>query len=155
MAKLIYGERIGKTAQLTFGCTATLFDETRKKLLLTRRMDNGLWCLPGGHVEAGETVAEACLRELWEETGLEGQVLRLVGVYSNPHRIIEYADGNRKHFISLNFEVQATGGELGLSNETTEFGYFSPAEMEQMELMEHHRERITDVFADEIPAFVR
>lgn len=155
MAKLIYGERIGKTAQLTLGCTAVVFDEARQKILLTRRTDNGLWCLPGGHAEAGETVAEACLRELWEETGLEGQMVRLIGVYSNPHRIIEYADGNRKHFIALNFETQITGGQLGLSNETSEVGYFTPAEIEHLELMEHHRERIADAFTGEITTFVR
>src|SRR5690349_21801151 len=60
MAKIIQGERIGKLGKLVIGCSALIFDEKREKILLTRRSDNGRWCLPGGHMEAGESVAEAC-----------------------------------------------------------------------------------------------
>ena len=44
-------------------------------------------------MDAGESVAEACAREVGEETGLEVRIERLIGVYSNPHRLLEYADG--------------------------------------------------------------
>jgi hypothetical protein len=44
---------------------------------------------------------------------------------------------------------------LGLSNETTEYGYFTPDEIKSMDLMEHHRERITDALAGQAAAFVR
>jgi|TARA_B100002003_G_C14072291_1_gene515898 8-oxo-dGTP pyrophosphatase MutT (NUDIX family) len=70
MAKIIEGERIGKTAPLKVGCAAAIFDESHKKLLLTRRSDNGQWCLPGGGMEPDESTAEACEREVLEETGL-------------------------------------------------------------------------------------
>ena len=105
MARYYGGDRIGGNGRLLLGCSATLFDERGDKVLLTRRADNGRWCLPGGAVEAGESVAEACEREVWEETGLRVQVARLLGVYSNPHRLLEYADGNRYHLVALNFEV--------------------------------------------------
>jgi ADP-ribose pyrophosphatase YjhB (NUDIX family) len=58
MTHLIFGERIAKQGILRLGCSAVLFDEKRTKILLTRRTDNGMWCLPGGMTEAGETVAE-------------------------------------------------------------------------------------------------
>ena len=155
MAKLIYGERIGKNARLSPGCSATIFDEARERILLTRRTDNGRWCLPGGAVEAGESVEETCIREVWEETGLEVHVIRLIGVYSSPHVMVEYADGNRKQIISLSFEAEIVGGELGPSNETTEFGYFTPDEIREMDVMEHHVQRIEDALVGQVATFIR
>ena len=155
MAKVLRGERIGKLGAILLGCSAVIFDPTKQKVLLTRRTDNGRWCLPGGRMEPGESAAEACAREVWEETGLHIRLERLIGVYSNPHRIIEYADGNRFHVVAMNFEAEPIGGELGISDETTDCGYFSRAEIEGMDVMEHHRERIEDAFAAQIAAFVR
>ncbi len=147
MAKIIYGERIGKQGKLSVGCSAVIFDEAHQKILLTRRSDNGRWCLPGGHMEAGESVAEACAREVEEETGLQVQILRLIGVYSSPHMLLTYADGNRYQIVALCFEAEAKDGEPGLSDETTEAGYFTPAEIEMMDVMEHHRPRIQDALS--------
>jgi 8-oxo-dGTP pyrophosphatase MutT (NUDIX family) len=155
MAKLVFGERIGKTAELKIGTAAVVFDATRQKVLLTQRTDNGRWCLPGGGMEPGESAAEACARELWEETGMKGVVRQLIGVYTTPHRITEYAQGGRYQFVSLCFEVAVTGGALGLSNETTAFGYFSREEMTAIDVMENHVERIADAFAGQIEAFIR
>ncbi|HMN30735.1 MAG TPA: NUDIX domain-containing protein [Caldilineaceae bacterium] len=155
MAKLIYGDRIGQTAALRVGASAVIYDESGQKVLLTRRTDNGRWCLPGGGMELGESAAEACIREVWEETGLQVTVRRLIGIYTTPHRIIEYANGSRFQYASFSFEAEVVGGELGLSNETTAFAYYSRAEMAQIDLMEHHIERIEDAFAAQEAAFVR
>jgi hypothetical protein len=69
--------------------------------------------------------------------------------------LIEYNDGNRAHIVGLCFEAEITGGELGLSDETTEFGYFAPAEIEHMDVMEHHRERIADALVGQAAAFIK
>ena len=95
------------------------------------------------------------MRELREETGLEVRVTRLIGVYSSPHFIVEYGDGNRWQFISLSFEAEILSGDLGLSNETTEFGYFTPDEIKQMDLMDNHVQRIADALAAQPEAFLR
>jgi ADP-ribose pyrophosphatase YjhB (NUDIX family) len=153
--RVIEGERIAKTALLKVGCSGIVFDESRQKILLTRRSDNGRWCIPGGAVDAGETAAEACERELLEETGLRVRVTRLVGIYTSPHRILEYADGNRWHLIALSFEAHALGGELQISDETTEVGYFTLDEIAQMDVMDHHRERIADALTNQAAAFVK
>lgn len=55
-----------------------------EQVLLTKREDFEVWCLPGGHVDNGESVAQAAIREIAEETGLEIQLTRLVGLYSIP-----------------------------------------------------------------------
>lgn len=155
MAKLIYGDRIGAQARLRIGASAAIFDETREKLLLTQRTDNGEWCLPGGAMDAGESIAETCIREVWEETGLKVQIVRFIGVYSSPHHIVQYADGNRFQFVSFNFEAEVIGGELGIRDEVTDYGYFSPAEIEAFKLMEHHKIRIEDTLAAQETTFVR
>lgn len=142
--EVLYGPRLGKEGQLRMGCSAVLFDETRKKVLLTQRTDNGRWCLPGGAMEAGESAAEACEREVWEETGLTVRVKRLLGVYSNPDQLVIYPDGNKAFFVVLNFEVEQISGELGLSNETTAFGYYSVPEMESMPMHGEHKARVED-----------
>ncbi len=66
----------------------------------------GQFCLPGGMVEYGETVEEAVVREVREETGLVTEVEELVGVYSAPGR------DPRGHVISLAFALRTVGGEL-------------------------------------------
>ena len=155
VAKIIEGERIGKLGKIALGCSAVFFDPARAKILLTRRTDNGRWCLPGGRTESGESVVETCIREVLEETGLEVQIVRLLGVYSSPHRMVEYADGNRYQIVALNFEAEPLGGTLTLSDETTEYGYFSWEDMARMDVMETHVERLKDVFSGQPAPFVR
>jgi ADP-ribose pyrophosphatase YjhB (NUDIX family) len=106
-------------------------------------------------MEAGESLAEACIREVQEETGLLVQIVRLLGVYSTPHRIVTYADGNQWQIVAHNYEAEVMGGELTLSDETTEFGYFTPEEIVELDLMEHHRERIADALAEQVETFIR
>jgi 8-oxo-dGTP pyrophosphatase MutT (NUDIX family) len=155
MTKVLFGDRLGRNGKLRLGCSATLFDPTYKKILLTRRTDNGDWCLPGGGVEPGESVAEAAERETWEETGLRVGVIRLVGVYSNPHQLIEYADGNKAFIVALNFEVRLLGGAMALSNETTDIGFFTLQEIEDMKLLGNHKQRIQDAIEMQDAAFIR
>ena len=144
MSTLRFGERIGKEGVLRPGASALIFDEARERVLLTRREDNGRWCLPGGGMDPGESVAEACVREVLEETGLEVRVTKLVGIYTTPDLFIEYPDGNKIQPVAFSFEVEITGGELGLSDETTGFGWYTVAEMETMDTMEHHVQRVRD-----------
>ena len=144
MSKLIYGDRIGADARLAPGAAAIIFDENREKVLLTQRSDNGRWCLPGGGMDPGENASEACIRETMEETGLEVRVTRLVGIYTSPDLIIEYADGNCWQPVAMTFEADVVGGELRLSDETTDYGYFLVDRLDDVDLMEHHLERIQD-----------
>ena len=129
MSKIVYGKRIGKTAELVVACDGVIFDSTKTKMLLTQRADNGQWCLPGGRMESGESASECCVREVLEETGLVVTVERLVGVYSTPNHITEYIDGNRKQGVDIIFETQIINGDVQISEETTDVGYFSKEEM--------------------------
>jgi len=142
--RVVYGDRIGKEGKLRLGCSAVLLSDDHQKVLLTRRTDNGQWCLPGGMIDPGESVAEGCQREVFEETGLRVRVVRLTGVYSNPNRLTIYPDGNKAHVIVLNFEVEQVGGELGLSDETTDAQFFPITQAERMDLFHGHADHIHD-----------
>lgn len=142
--KIILGERAGKNGELRLGCSAVIYDSFREKFLLTRRADNGQWCLPSGRVEAGESVSEACVREVLEETSLLTRVTKLVGIYSDPDKLVIYPDGNKAHIIAVNFEAEIIGGELGGSDETTDWGYYSMQQAEKMDMLPGHLERIKD-----------
>ena len=153
--RVVEGKRVGKQGRIRTGCSAVIFDPTREKILLTRRTDNGLWCLPGGKIDPGESVAEACVREVFEETGLRAHIIRLIGIYSNPDWLVEYPDGNRVQIVAISFEVGMDDGSLTINNEVSEFGYFSRAEIASLELMLNHHQRVLDAFENNQEAFIR
>ena len=154
MTQVIYGDRIGKQGKLRLGCSAAILDN-EGRVLLTKRSDNGQWCLPGGAMEPGESAAEACEREVFEETGLSVRVKRFVGVYSHPDQLVIYPDGNKVQIVALHFEAEIIGGELGLSDETSDYGYFTMEEIEELEMLGRHKERILDTLIHQKEAFIR
>jgi 8-oxo-dGTP pyrophosphatase MutT (NUDIX family) len=154
MTQVFYGPRLGKEGKIRLGTSAIIFNG-EGKFLLTQREDNGQWCLPGGAVESGESLAEACEREVFEETGLSVRVKRLVGVYSHPDQLVVYPDGHKAFIVAIHFEAEIIGGELGLSSETTDFGYFSLAETEKLQMLGKHRERIIDSLANQPAAVIK
>ena len=120
---------------------ALLFN-ARGEVLLAKRTDNGLWCVPGGHVELGETLAQACLRELAEETGLRAEVVRLVGVYSDTVGSLHFAQGKEWHTVRVSFLCRALSGELRSSSETSELSYFAVDSLPPM--ITDHPRRVRD-----------
>src|SRR3954465_10180089 len=60
------------------------------RILLHRRGDNDMWALPGGVMEMGESLGECASREVREETGLDVEPVRIVGIYSDPKHVFAY-----------------------------------------------------------------
>lgn len=121
--------------------SAIVVDEAGR-ILLIRRSDNALWSIPGGAMEVGERIADTAIREVKEETGLQVVPEAIVGIYSNPRHVIEYADGEVRQQFSICFACRRVGGELATSDESTEVGFFTPAEIEAMRMHESIRLRI-------------
>jgi 8-oxo-dGTP pyrophosphatase MutT (NUDIX family) len=106
-------------------------------------------------MDPGESAEEACVREVLEETGLMVKVTRLVGVYTSPHILVEYPDGNKIQPVGFSFEAEVIGGELGLSDETTAYEYIAIGELDTIDVMEHHRQRIDDAVKNQTAAVFR
>jgi 8-oxo-dGTP diphosphatase len=115
------------------------------RVLVSRRADSGWYNLPGGGVEPDESVPEGLIREVREETGLEIEVGRLVGLYSKP----------QKHEVVLTFEARVVGGALRPSEEADRHEWVSPAKIEQVKLLPKHLERIQDALRGEAGAIVK
>jgi len=108
-----------------------------KKFLLIKRglaPKKGTWGSPSGFIEVGETPEEACLRELKEETGVSGQVLRLVGVRRVDDKEV-YGD-----MLVVVYLVKAGDEEIIPGDEVEDAGFFDIAE-----LPEHYARRFYDV----------
>ncbi len=98
-----------------------LVDKNRV-LLVKRRNEpfSGRWALPGGFVEEGETVEEAAVREMREETGVDVELAQLLGVYSNPDR------DPRGRVISAVYEVErADGGAVDAGTDASSARFWS------------------------------
>lgn len=117
------------------GATVAMFDGER--VLLTKREDFAVWCLPGGGVDAGESIAAAAVREAREETGLVVELSGLIGVYSRPH-------WNRGGLHLLLFSAQIVGGTLAPNPaEVSELGYFAATALPSP-IMWGHQQMIHD-----------
>jgi ADP-ribose pyrophosphatase len=94
-----------KTPYLAVDGVVRLWEGERFKgiVLIERRYEPLGYALPGGFVEVGETVEKAVLREVKEETGLDAQIVELLGVYSEPNR------DPRFHVVSVVFVLDAYG----------------------------------------------
>ena len=130
---------------------AIMFNE-QGEVLLAKRTDNGLWCIPGGHVDLGETLAEACVRELFEETGLKAEAVKLVGVYSDKENSLHIAQGLEWHTVRVSFLCRVIGGVPRGSEETSEIRFFSPQQLPP--LITDHGRRICDALQNHPKAII-
>jgi ADP-ribose pyrophosphatase YjhB (NUDIX family) len=130
--------------------------DDRRELLLMQRSDNAHWGIPGGFVEPGESVEQAVAREVAEETGVTIVVGRLIGVYSDPARmVVEYPDGQRVHVVNLCFEARPIGrGTATTPDEALASGYFALEALPDP-LVPIHRVRIEDAVAGAADVRVR
>lgn len=122
--------KVGHDLLLLPGASAMIFDDAGR-VLLHRRGDTGQWFVIGGAVEPGETPAEAAVREAREETGLEVEPTRLVGVYTSLE--VVYPNGDRCRYVVTAFRCRVVGGEPRPDGEESlELKWFDPRELPPM-----------------------
>lgn len=106
------------------------------EVLLQHRGDFDKWGFPGGAVELGETPEQAAIREVKEETGLEVEIRRLVGIYTDCD--MEYPNGDKAQSICIVYEFQVVDGELVCDGgETLELKWFSLDEEPELFCKQH------------------
>jgi mutator protein MutT len=102
-------------------------------VLFQRRADDGLWGLPSGSIDPGETPGQAIVREVREETGLIVEPVRVAAVLGGSSFRVQYSNGDVVEYTTIVFECRTLGGELGgLDDETAELRYCSATERPEM-----------------------
>ena len=118
----------------------------RGELLLIRRSDNQNWAMPGGAMDIGETIAQAGVRETREETGVDCEIERLVGVYTNPHHVMLYtSNGEVRQECWLVFAAGARGGQPTPGSESSEVRWVRPQDVDDYTMHPSMRERVRHV----------
>jgi 8-oxo-dGTP pyrophosphatase MutT (NUDIX family) len=116
------------------------------RILLQRRGDTGDWGLPGGGIELGERADQTVVNEVREETGLEVEPIRLIGVYSNAAFWFTYPHGDQVKVVSLLFECRVAGGRLQADGiESLDVRFFPSDALPP--LIERHARRVRDGLA--------
>ena len=119
------------------------------KLVLIRRKNppfQGHFALPGGFVEVGETVETAAVREAKEETGLDVEIIKLLGVYSKPSR------DPRGHTVSVIF-LTVGNGKLKAGSDASDTGLFGIDEIPELafdhnKIIENARSDINGILSE-------
>ena len=122
--------------------TSAYVENDDGQILLIRRTDNGLWSLPGGGMEPGETVIGGAVREVKEETGIDVEVSGLVGIFSNPAHVVAYPDGEVRQGFSICVFARPIGGMMHTSKESTEVAWAARDELAQRNMHPEIRRRI-------------
>jgi len=115
-------------------------------VLLVRHSEIGSWMTPGGAIEPVETPADAAVREMWEETGLDVRLTRLAGVYGGPEFVVRYQNGDETSYAMIVFEAEILAGEAQPDEEEIlEVRFFPPSELEGLEMPAWMPEVLQDV----------
>ena len=123
-------EQLNVKTEILPAVSAIIFNE-HGDVLLQRRRNTGKWCIISGHVEFGESVEEAMVREIMEELNVVSSVKRLIGVYSSPAYATYYYPERTVQYVVTYFEVELLGKiEPDWANaETAAIGFFPPDDL--------------------------
>ena len=132
-------QKIGTTVLEVPTVSVLTFDDCRR-VLLVRHAEGDDWTTPGGMIEPYETPADAAVREMWEETGLEVALTRIVGVFGGDLCTSSYANGDKLAWVSTVFAAETRGGAPKPDGEETlEIRYFGPDEVNTLRCKRHVR----------------
>ncbi|WP_336881124.1 NUDIX hydrolase [Priestia koreensis] len=120
---------VGNQPLILVGVAVAVINETGEFLLQKRR--DGLWGVPGGFIELGESTEEAGRREVLEETGIEVGKLDLVGVFSGKHHYVKLPNGDEFYPVTIAYvSKEIKGGNLKADGkETIEAKFFEANEL--------------------------
>ncbi|MFD3924902.1 NUDIX hydrolase [Streptomyces sp. NPDC058614] len=124
---------------LVVAASAVVTDD-QGRILLQRRSDSGLWALPGGGMEMTDSLPGCAVREVKEETGYDIEITGLVGTYTDPRHVIAYSDGEVRRQFNVCFRARIAGGDLTISDESTEVRFISPSELGSLPM--HHTQQL-------------
>ena len=136
--------KVGHDLLQFVGASGVVITDDRQ-VLLVKTKETLTWMPIGGMIEVGEEPADAVVREVFEETGVNVMPERIAGVFDGPD--VTYRNGDRAHFISIVFRCRPVNGEPRVNDdETTDVRYFPLDALP--ELRADHRRNIEHAMKD-------
>lgn len=128
--------------------------DDRGRVLMIHKTDNDKWALPGGGHEPGESISDTVVREVKEETGYDVEVETISGTYTNPNHRMSYDDGEVRQQFSIAFRARLVGGAPRTSNESSEVEWFTPEQIEQLDVHPSMRLRLQHALSESERPFI-
>ncbi|MDZ5473721.1 NUDIX hydrolase [Bacillus sp. 31A1R] len=129
---------VGHRPLIFVGAVVVIVDEIGRILLQQRTFPNGVWGLPGGLMELGESTEEVAVREVFEETGLTVSELKLINVYSGKDHFIKAANGDEFYVVTVAYYTENFIGELSVDiEESIQAQFLTPNELPSQMVKSH------------------
>jgi len=127
--------------------TIIVYDD-EERILFIKHAEGDVWVAPGGSVEPPESLADTAVREMWEETGLLVEPLRVLGLYSGPEFLVTYRNSDQVTYQMIVFEARVLGGVLRANGEETKaVAYLSQTEVAGLAIPPWMHTILPDLFA--------
>jgi 8-oxo-dGTP pyrophosphatase MutT (NUDIX family) len=130
---------VGHRPLIFVGAVVVITDSKGRILLQQRRYPNGVWGIPGGLMELGETTEDVARREVYEETGLSIGKLQLINVHSGKDMVVA-ENGDQFYVVTVAYHTNEFTGDMTIDqSESITFDFFNPNELPEKMVGSHRR----------------
>lgn len=143
---------VGHRPLIFVGSVVIIVDELGRILLQQRQFPKGAWGITGGLMELGESTEEVACREVFEETGLKVNNLKLINVYSGPQNYIKAENGDEFYVVTVAYHTSDYKGDMIVDkSESIQFSFFYPEDL-PLDIVKSHK-IILDEYMEKHDAF--
>lgn len=138
---------VGHRPLILVGSVVVMVDEHGRILLQQRKFPQGSWGLPGGLMELGESTEDVARREVFEETRLTVEDLKLINVYSGPSQYIKAENGDEFFAVTVAYYTENFSGTIVVDQvELNDCQFIDPLELPER-IVKSHRKVVMDYLA--------
>ena len=117
----------------------------KERILMLKRIDNKKWTMPSGTMELNESLVDCAVREVKEETGLDVEILDVIGTYTDPDIRIGYSDGEIRREFTVVYYGKAYNSDVIIDDESSSYAWIPITNIKNYQMAESQRKRIADV----------
>lgn len=144
---------VGHRPLILMGSVTVVLDDKKRLLLQQRKTPYGVWGLPGGLMELGESTEDTARREVKEETGLTIGKLNLVDIFSGKDNYLKVANGDEFYAVTALYYTSEVYGEMVIDEkESLGYEFFEMDKLPENIVKSHRRmlNRFLEVYGDEV-----
>lgn len=116
-----------------------------ERILMLRRADSNNWTMPGGTMKFNESLQECAIREVFEETGLNVEIVDIIGIYTDPEVRVAYSDGEVRQEFTVLYYGHIKGGNEQIDDESMELRWINMDKLSEIHMATSQKKRIKDV----------